>query len=73
MFTVTDKWWNYSNKGPIFLYAGNEGDITGFWNNSGFLFEIAPQFGALVVFAEHVRHVLRSMLHGPYLELSIFV
>jgi len=63
MCAVADKWWDSSNKGPIFLYTGNEGDITGFWSNSGFVFEIAPQFNALVVFAEHVRHVF-----APYLQ-----
>jgi hypothetical protein len=32
---------------------GNEGDIVSFWENTGFVFEIAPDFNALVVFAEH--------------------
>ena len=40
--------------GPIFVYTGNEAPITAFWNNSGFLFDIAPKFRALVIFAEHV-------------------
>ncbi len=26
-------------KGPIFIYCGNEADITSFYNNSGFLTE----------------------------------
>jgi len=61
---VADKWWDSKNKGPIFLYTGNEGDIIEFWNNSGFLFEIAPQFGALVLFAEHVRHSLCNIFRA---------
>ena len=41
------------SNGPVFFYAGNEGDIEGFWNNTGLLFDIAPLFNALVVFPEH--------------------
>lgn len=41
-------------EGPIFFYAGNEGDIDGFWKNSGFLTDVlAPQYKALIVFGEH--------------------
>ncbi|GAU48023.1 hypothetical protein TSUD_183410, partial [Trifolium subterraneum] len=38
--------------GPIFLYCGNEGDIVWFAQNTGFVWEIAPKFGAMVVFPE---------------------
>ena len=39
---------------PILFYAGNEGDITGFYNNSGFITTtLAEQWGGLVVFGEH--------------------
>jgi dipeptidyl-peptidase II len=39
--------------GPVFFYTGNEGDIESFWDNTGFMFDIAPLFQALVVFVEH--------------------
>ena len=47
--------------GPIFFYAGNEGDIEAFWNNTGFMFDIAPMFQAMVVFAEHVSNIFGSL------------
>ncbi|ETO24400.1 lysosomal carboxypeptidase [Reticulomyxa filosa] len=54
-YLVYDKYWivNESKTGPIFFYAGNEGPIEEFWNATGLMFEMAPQFGALVVFGEH--------------------
>lgn len=51
-YLVNDQWWA-PGKGPIFFYTGNEGNIEAFWNNSGFIFEIAPIFRALVIFVEH--------------------
>ena len=33
------------------LFAGGK---DGFWNNTGFMFDIAPLFQAMVVFCEHV-------------------
>lgn len=39
--------------GPIFLYAGNEGAIELFAQNTGFMWEIAPEFGAALIFPEH--------------------
>eukprot|EP00879_Flechtneria_rotunda_P011348 GHRR01011853.1.p1 GENE.GHRR01011853.1~~GHRR01011853.1.p1 ORF type:complete len:158 (+),score=7.57 GHRR01011853.1:52-525(+) len=39
--------------GPIFLYLGNEADVTLYLNHTGLMWENAPEFGALLVFAEH--------------------
>uniref|UniRef100_A0A3Q1GSR0 Dipeptidyl peptidase 2 n=1 Tax=Acanthochromis polyacanthus TaxID=80966 RepID=A0A3Q1GSR0_9TELE len=51
-YLITDKYWK-KGYGPIFFYAGNEGDIWEFALNSGFIMELAAQQGALVIFAEH--------------------
>ena len=51
-YFFVDQYWD--ENGPIFFYTGNEGSITSFWDNSGFVFEAAEQFNALVIFGEHV-------------------
>jgi lysosomal Pro-X carboxypeptidase len=56
----TDHW--ESGK-PIFFYAGNEGDIDLFCDNTGFMWDIAPIFNAMVVFAEH-RYYGTSLPYG---------
>jgi lysosomal Pro-X carboxypeptidase len=48
----TEHWVGSQRLGPIFLYCGNEGDIEWFAANTGFVWEIAPRFGAMVVFPE---------------------
>lgn len=58
-YLINDDYWRPSN-GPIFLYVGNEGDIELFAQNTGFLWETAEKFNALIVFAEH-RYYGRSL------------
>lgn len=48
----TKHWVGPSRLGPIFFYCGNEGDIEWFAANTGFVWELAPQFGAMVIFPE---------------------
>ncbi|CAG5125800.1 unnamed protein product [Candidula unifasciata] len=71
-YLYQDKYW--VKGAPIFFYAGNEGSIEGFWEATGFVHEIAPQFQAYVVFPEH-RYYGKSLPFGnssfsqPYLGL----
>lgn len=62
-YLICNAFWK-PNEGPVFFYTGNEGSITNFYDNTGFLFDIAPQFGALIIFAEH-RFYGQSLPAGP--------
>ena len=52
-YLINDTYWGGAkNNAPIFVYMGNEGDIEWFAQNTGFMFETAPYFKALLVFIE---------------------
>ncbi|MEE6473119.1 hypothetical protein FKM82_009852 [Ascaphus truei] len=64
-YLIADTHWKKPS-GPILFYTGNEGDITWFCNNTGFMWDVAEELGAMLVFAEH-RYYGESM---PFGDLS---
>jgi lysosomal Pro-X carboxypeptidase len=68
-FLINDTWWQSGS--PIFFYCGNEGDIETFAANSGFMWDIAPEFNALILFAEHRFYgATKPFGNETYRELS---
>ena len=52
-YLVDKTYWDPAT-GPILFYAGNEGDIYSFYDNTGFMTEtIAQETKGLIVFGEH--------------------
>ncbi|XP_052525984.1 lysosomal Pro-X carboxypeptidase [Tympanuchus pallidicinctus] len=61
-YLIADQHWEKDN-GPILFYTGNEGDITWFCNNTGFMWDVAEELNAMLVFAEH-RYYGESLPFG---------
>ncbi|GMS89002.1 hypothetical protein PENTCL1PPCAC_11177, partial [Pristionchus entomophagus] len=55
---------SYKDGGPIFFYTGNEGVIEEFANATGLMWDLAPNFNAAVILAEH-RYYGKSQPFGP--------
>ena len=61
---LVDKTYYDETNGPIIFYAGNEGDIWTFFDNSGFMSTtLAEKFGAMTIWGEH-RYFGKSMPFG---------
>eukprot|EP01023_Acetabularia_acetabulum_P045962 TRINITY_DN468_c0_g2_i1.p1 TRINITY_DN468_c0_g2~~TRINITY_DN468_c0_g2_i1.p1 ORF type:complete len:519 (-),score=99.62 TRINITY_DN468_c0_g2_i1:189-1745(-) len=55
-YFVCSEYWKADAEGrpgPIFFYTGNESPVTLYINSTGMMWEWAPEFGALMIFAEH--------------------
>ncbi|KAH9738061.1 alpha/beta-Hydrolases superfamily protein [Citrus sinensis] len=69
-YLINDTHWGGSkNNAPIFVYTGNEGDIEWFAQNTGFMYDVAPKFKALLVFIEH-RYYGKSIPYGGNKEIA---
>ncbi|KAH9635749.1 hypothetical protein HF086_013857 [Spodoptera exigua] len=58
-YLVNDDNWDQGS-GPIFFYTGNEGQIEVFAKHTGFMWEIAREYRAKLVFAEHRQFSLTA-------------
>ena len=63
-YLINDKYYEKGSEAPIFFYAGNEGEITNFYDNTGFFTKtLAQEKKGLLVYAEH-RFYGKSMPFG---------
>lgn len=61
-YLIADEHWR-KDGGSILFYTGNEGDIIWFCNNTGFMWDVAEELKAMLVFAEH-RYYGKSLPFG---------
>eukprot|EP00656_Telonema_subtile_P046200 TRINITY_DN52568_c0_g1_i1.p1 TRINITY_DN52568_c0_g1~~TRINITY_DN52568_c0_g1_i1.p1 ORF type:complete len:476 (-),score=81.05 TRINITY_DN52568_c0_g1_i1:1-1428(-) len=65
-YYVNQQHWLPNSSAPVLFYTGNEADIFQFVNNSGFMFELAQELNAMVVFAEHRYYGLSNPFGDDY-------
>uniref|UniRef100_A0A8D1E7N8 Lysosomal Pro-X carboxypeptidase n=1 Tax=Sus scrofa TaxID=9823 RepID=A0A8D1E7N8_PIG len=63
-YLIADTHWR-KDGGSILFYTGNEGDIIWFCNNTGFMWDVAEELKAMLVFAEH-RYYGESLPFGAH-------
>ncbi|XP_053417138.1 lysosomal Pro-X carboxypeptidase isoform X5 [Nycticebus coucang] len=61
-YLIANEYWK-KDGGSILFYTGNEGDIIWFCNNTGFMWDVAQELKAMLVFAEH-RYYGESLPFG---------
>jgi lysosomal Pro-X carboxypeptidase len=75
--------------GPVFMYAGNEGPVTAFWDGNGFMQHLAEKYGGLLFFPEEryygesfptgdgtgtdFRHLTTQEVLEDYVEILDFI
>ncbi|KAL4433268.1 hypothetical protein ABPG77_003316 [Micractinium sp. CCAP 211/92] len=64
-YFVCDRHWRAG--GAIFFYIGNEADVLLYLNNTGLMWELAPKYDALLVFAEHRYYGQSKPFHAKEL------
>ena len=52
-YICNEYWKNTKHEGSMFVYLGNEADVTLYLNHSGLMWESAPEHNAMLVFIEH--------------------
>jgi lysosomal Pro-X carboxypeptidase len=52
-YFVNDQYWTNSSNSSVFLYLGNEADVTLYVEHTGLMFEHAKEFDSLIIFIEH--------------------
>ncbi|CAK0734809.1 hypothetical protein CVIRNUC_000484 [Coccomyxa viridis] len=75
-YFVCDEHWKTNtdgSRGPIFFYVGNEADVTLYLNATGLIWENAPAFGALIIFAEHRYYGVSKPFHKTLKEHMQFL